>query len=318
MTTRLTVTLATFAIAAAAPASAQDTDFAGKTVTIYIGNTAGGTYDLMGRLVARHLGRHLPGHPIVIPENMPGAGTLRAANYIANVAPKNGTALGIVSESIAIEQALKNVAVQYDAAKLVWIGRVAASNAVHIMWHTSKVQTIEDAKRYEATMAGTGPGNLAEIIPTLFNAVLGTKFKIVRGYPAANESMLAMERGEIEGATVNWTTVKTAKAQWLRENKVRVIVQHLPTRGPDLPDVPALGGPIGRAFFAPPGTPAATVKTLRDSFMAMTKDPEFVTDAKKINAELDIGGGDEVLRAVQQTLNVPEPVLQRAREIFGR
>jgi tripartite-type tricarboxylate transporter receptor subunit TctC len=185
-------------------------------------------------------------------------------------------------------------------------------------------------------MAGTGPGNLAEIIPTLFNAVLGTKFKIVRGYPAANESMLAMERGEVEGATVNWTTVKTAKAQWLRENKVRVIVQHLPTRGPDLPDVPALGelgdtteghqllslyantGPIGRAFFAPPGTPAATVKTLRDGFMAMTKDPEFVADAKKINAELDIGTGDDVLKAVQQTLNVPEPVLQRAREIFGR
>src|SRR5262249_41562904 len=183
MTIRFTIALATplVFLAGAAPASAQDTDFAGKTVTIYIGNTAGGTYDLMGRLVARHLGRHLPGHPIVIPENMPGAGTLRAANYITHVAPKNGTALGIVSESLAIEQALKNVAVQYDAAKLVWIGRVAASNAVHIMWHTSKVQTIEDAKRYEATMAGTGPGNLAEIIPTLFNAVLGTRFKIVRG-----------------------------------------------------------------------------------------------------------------------------------------
>src|SRR3977135_2640354 len=122
MTIRLTMTLAILAIAVAAPASAQDTDFAGKTVPIYIGNTAGGTYDLMGRLVARHLGRHLPGHPIVIPENMPGAGTLRAANYITNVAPRNGTALGIVSESLAIEQALKNVAVQYDAAKLVWIG----------------------------------------------------------------------------------------------------------------------------------------------------------------------------------------------------
>jgi tripartite-type tricarboxylate transporter receptor subunit TctC len=148
--------------------------------------------------------------------------------------------------------------------------------------------------------------------------------------------MLAMERGEVEGATVNWTTVKTAKAQWLRENKVRVIVQHLPTRGPDLPDVPALGelgdttegrqllslyantGPIGRAIFAPPGTAAGAVKTLRDGFIAMTRDPEFVADAKKINAELDIGTGDDVLKAVQQTLTVPEPVLQRAREIFGR
>src|SRR4051794_39644581 len=128
-----------------ASASAQESDFTGKTITIYIGNTAGGTYDLMGRLVARHLGRHLPGHPTVIAENMPGAGTLRAANYVTNVAPKNGTALAIVSETLAVEQALQNAAVQYDAAKLTWIGRIAASNAVHIIWHTSKVQSIEDA-----------------------------------------------------------------------------------------------------------------------------------------------------------------------------
>jgi tripartite-type tricarboxylate transporter receptor subunit TctC len=272
----------------------------------------------------------------VIAENMPGAGTLRAANYIANVAPKNGTALGIVSETLAVEQALKNTAVQYDAATLVWIGRVAASNAVHIIWHTAKVQSIEDAKQFEAAVAGTGPGNVAEIVPTLLNAVIGTKFKIVRGYPAANESMLAMERGEVEGAAVNWATVKTAKAQWLREKKVKVILQDLPTRGPELQDVPALGelgdnaeakqllglyantGAIGRSFFAPPGTSPAITKALRDGFMAMTKDPEFNADAKKINAEIEIGTGDEVLKAVRQTLDVPESVLRRAREIFGR
>src|SRR5215468_9804215 len=335
---RLTIVAAALAIAAGAgaPAAAQDGNFAAKTITIYIGNTAGGTYDLMGRLVARHLGRHLPGQPTVIADNMPGAGTLRAANYIANVAPKNGTALGLVSETLAIEQALKNAAVQYDASTLTWIGRVAASNAVHIQWHTSKVQSIEDAKRFEGTVAGTGPGNVAEIVPTLLNAVIGTKFKIVRGYPAANESMLAMERGEIEGAAVNWATVKTAKAQWLREKKVKVILQDLPTRGPELHDVPALGelgdnaeakqllglyantGAIGRSFFAPPGTSPATTKALRDGFMAMTKDPEFNADAKKINAEIEIGTGDEVLKAVRQTLDVPESVLRRAREIFGR
>src|SRR5262245_8946344 len=335
---RLTIVAAALSIAAGAgsPAAAQDGDFAGKTITIHIGNTAGGTYDLMGRLVARHLGRFLPGHPTVIAENMPGAGTLRAANYIANVAPKNGTALGLVSETLAVEQALKNAAVQYDAATLTWIGRVAASNAVHIQWHTSKVQSIDDAKTFEGTVAGTGPGNVAEIVPTLLNAVIGTKFKIVRGYPAANESMLAMERGEVEGAAVNWATVKTAKAQWLREKKVKVILQDLPRRGPDLQDVPALGelgenaeakqllglyantGAIGRSFFAPPGTSPATTKALRDGFMAMTRDPEFNADAKKINAEIEIGTGDEVLKAVRQTLDVPESVLRRAREIFGR
>jgi tripartite-type tricarboxylate transporter receptor subunit TctC len=336
MANRVKIVAAALALACAGPAAAQDGDFAGKIVTIYIGNTAGGTYDLMGRLVARHLGKHLPGHPTVIAENMPGAGTLRAANYVTNVAPKNGTALAIVSETLAVEQALKNAAVQFDAAKLTWVGRVAASNAVHIQWHTSKVQSIEDAKKFEGTVAGTGPGNVAEIVPNLLNAVIGTKFKIIRGYPAANESMLAMERGEVEGAAVNWATVKTAKAQWLREKKVKVILQDLPKRGPDLQDVPALGelgdtqeakqllglyantGAIGRSFFAPPATTPGATKALRDGFIAMTKDPDFIADAKKINAEIDIGSADEILAAVKQTLDVPESVLRRAREIFGR
>jgi len=332
------IAAAAIAIACLAPQSglAQEEDFARKTITIYIGNTAGGTYDLMGRLVARHLGRHLQGQPTVIAENMPGAGTLRAANYVANVAPKNGTALGIVSETLAVEQALKNPVIQFDATKLTWIGRVAASNAVHIIWHTSKVQSIDDAKKFEATVAGTGPGNVAETVPTVLNAVLGTKFKIVKGYPAANESMLAMERGEVEGAAVNWATVKSAKAQWLRDKKIKVILQDLPERGPELRDVPALGelgdtpeakqllglyantGAIGRSFFAPPGVAPAVAKALRNGFVAMTRDPEFIADAKKLNADLDLATGEQVQKAVEQTLHVPEPVLARARVIFAR
>jgi tripartite-type tricarboxylate transporter receptor subunit TctC len=317
-------------------ARAEDVTFARKTITVYIGNTAGGTYDLMGRLVTRHLGRFLPGNPTVVPENMPGAGTLRAANFIFNVAPKDGTALGIVTETIAVEQALLNPAVQFDARKFIWIGRVAASNAVHIMWHTSKVQSIDDAKRFEATVAGTGAGNVAETVPTLLNAVIGTKFKIIRGYPAANEAMLAMERGEVEGASVNWTTLKTAKAQWLKDRTIKVILQDQLERGPELPDVPALGelgdnleakqllglyagtGAIGRSFFAPPGLPPAVATALRDGFIAMTGDRDFIADANQINAELAVGSGAEVQKAVDQALNVPDRVLQRAREIFAR
>jgi len=315
---------------------AQETDFSRKTITIYIGNTAGGTYDLIGRLVTRHLGRFLPGNPTLIAENMPGAGTLRAANFIYSVAPKDGTALGIVTDSIAVEQALRNPAIQFDARKFNWIGRVAASYAVHVMWHTSRVQSIEDAKRYESTLAGTGAGNIAETVPTLLNAVIGTKFKIVRGYPAANEAMLAMERGEVDGAAPNWMTVKIGKAQWLRDGLAKVILQDLAERGPDLPDVPALGelgdtpeakqltglyantGSIGRAIFAPPGLLPAVTKTLRDGFAAMTRDQAFIADAERINAELAIGSGEDVQKAVERTLNVPEPVLQRAREIFAR
>jgi tripartite-type tricarboxylate transporter receptor subunit TctC len=334
---RIIIAAAALALAAAPPACAEDGDFAGKTVTIYIGNPAGGTYDLIGRLVARHLGGHLPGHPTVIAENMPGAGSLRAASYMYNVAPKDGTALGIVSETVAVEQALQNAAVQFDAAKFTWIGRVVASNAIHIMWYTSKVQSIDDAKKYESTVAGTGPGNVSEIVPTLLNAVLGTKFKVVRGYQAANETMLAMERGEVEGASVNWTMVKATKAQLLRDKKIIVILQDLPAREHDLGDVPALGelgegaaakqllglyantGAIGRAIFAPPGLPPATAAVLRGGFIAMTKDPEFIDDAQKTGAdEINVGTGDEVESAVQRTLSVPQSVLHRAREIFGR
>jgi tripartite-type tricarboxylate transporter receptor subunit TctC len=315
---------------------AQEADFSRKTITIYIGNTAGGTYDLMGRLVARHLGHFLPGNPTVVPDNMPGAGTLRAANYIFNIAPKDGTALGIVTDTIAVEQALRNPAVQFDARKFVWVGRVAASNAVHTVWHTSKVQSIEDAKRFEATVAGTGAGNVAETVTTLLNAVVGTKFKIIKGYPSANEAMLAMERGEIEVAVPNWTTLKTTRASWLQEGKAKVILQNLTERGPELPDVPALGelgdtpeakqllglyastSAVGRAFFAPPRLPPAVLKALRDGFAAMSMDPDFVADANQINAELQVGSGEEVQKAVERTLDVPERVLQRAREIFAR
>lgn len=334
----ITVATALALIAAAiAPAAAAGADFAGKTVTIVIGNPPGGTYDLIGRLVARHLGSHLPGHPTVIAENMPGAGSLRAAAYIFNVAPKDGTALGIVTETLAIEQALGNPAVQFDAAKFTWIGRVVGSNAVHIMWYTSKVHTIDDAKRFTATVAGTGAGNVSEVVPALLNAVLGTKFKIVRGYQAANETMIAMERGEVEGAGVNWTMVKATRAQLLRDHKIIVILQDQPKRKADLADVPALGelgdtpeakallglyantGAIGRAFFAPPGLAPATTQALRDGFIAMSKDPDFIVDTKKISAdELDIGSGGEVREAVEQTLGVPQSVIARAKQIFGR
>ena len=324
------------ACAAVDTGRAQEADFSRKTITIYIGNTAGGTYDLMGRLVARHLGHFLAGNPTVVPENMPGAGSLRAANHIFNVAPKDGTALGIVTDTVAVEQALRNPAVQFDARKLTWIGRVAASNAVQIIWHTAKVQSIEDAKRFEATVAGTGAGNAAETVPKLLNAVIGTKFKVIKGYPAANEAMLAVERGEVESAVPNWSTMKTTRASWLRDGKAKVILQYLTERGPELPDVPALGelgdnleakqllglyagtGAIGRSFFGPPGLRPAVMKALRDGFAAMSKDPQFIADANQINAELQVGSGEEVQKAVEQALNVPESVLQRAREIFAR
>ena len=334
----------TFAIAAlvlllsAGGAGAQPVEqfFARKTVTISIGYTAGGSYDLYGRLVARHLGKHIPGQPAVIAQNMPGAGSLKAANYIYEVAPKDGTALGVVVEAAALEQALANPAVQYDAAKFTYVGRVATSNNIFMQWHTAKVQSLEQARHTETSLAGTGPGSIAETVPRLLNALVGTKFKLISGYPASSEAMLAMERGEVEGASSSWAAVKVGKQAWLRENKIRIILQTTPERIAELPDAPCLGeignsaedkqvfalyasgSAIGRSVLGPPGIPADRAKALRDAFAAMVKDPDFVADIRRLNVELDPLPGGAVAQLIARTLAVPAAVRERAKLAFGR
>jgi tripartite-type tricarboxylate transporter receptor subunit TctC len=317
-------------------AHAQEPFFARKTITISIGYTAGGSYDLYGRLVARHIGKHIPGQPIVVAQNMPGTGSLKAAAYIYEVAPKDGTALGVVVESAALEQALGNPAAQYDAAKFTYVGRVATSNNIFMQWHTSKVQSIEDSKKLESSLAGTGPGSIAETVPRLLNALLGTKFRLVSGYPASNEAMLAMERGEVEGASSSWAAVSVGKKEWLRDKKIRIILQTAPERTRELPDAPALpeigtspedkqvyqlyasGSAIGRTVIAPPDMPPERVKILRDAFNAMVKDPDFIADIQKLNVDLEPLQGERVQELIVRTLNVPQAVRERAKLAFGR
>lgn len=310
--------------------------FARKTVTITIGYTAGGSYDLYGRMIARHLGKHIPGAPTVIAQNMPGAGSLKAANYLYEVAPKDGTALGVIVESAALEQALANPAIQYDAAKFTYLGRVATSNNIFMQWHTARVQSLDDARRMETSLAGTGPGSIAETVPRLLNALTGTKFKLVSGYPASSEAMLAMERGEVEGASSSWAAIKVGKQDWLREKKIRIILQTTPERIAELPETPSLGeigntpedkqvfalyasgSAIGRSLLAPPGIPADRVKALRDAFQAMVVDPEFVAELQRTNVELAPLPGEQVARLIMRTLSVPAAVRERAKLAFGR
>jgi tripartite-type tricarboxylate transporter receptor subunit TctC len=307
-----------------------------KRIDLLIGYTPGGSYDLYARLVARHLGRFLPGEPTVVPQNMPGAGSLRAANFVYGVAPKDGSAIGIATETIAIEQALSNAAVQYDAAKFTWIGRVSSSINVQMVWHTTRIQSIRDAYQTEVSFAGTGPGNVAETIPRLLGGLLGMKVKVISGYPASNEGMLAMERGEVDGATTSWTALKVGKQDWMREKKIRIVLQDLPERDSDLTDVPCLvelgrneeekqvlalygsGGAIGRSFMAPPGLSPDVAATLRTGFMAMTRDAEFMADVQKGGLDLAPLSGEALTKVVVQSLEVPEQVRQRAKGVFGR
>jgi tripartite-type tricarboxylate transporter receptor subunit TctC len=316
---------------------AQTTEqpFGGKrAINIYIGYTPGGSYDLYGKMVAQHLGRHLPGTPAVIANNMPGAGSLTAANYVYEVAPKDGTALALVSETAAMEQALGNPAVRYDATKFTWIGRVASSNNIHLVWHTAKAQSVEDAKKTEMTVAGTGTANLAEAVPTLLNALIGTKFKVITGYAASGPAMLAMERGEVDGAGTSWAGVRATKQDWLKNKLVKIIIQDVPVRDRELPDVPALpefgqtpedkqllglyasGGAIGRAIFGPPGIPPQTVAALRQGFVAMVKDPAFLADLQKANLDVEPETPESLASVVTATVQIPDSVRARVRSIF--
>ena len=334
---RRALSVAAFAlVTTAADAQRVENHFAGKTINIYCGYTAGGSYDLYARMIARHLGKHIPGNPTVSVQNMPGAGSLKAANFLYQAAPRDGTALGVIVETHPLEQALKNATVQYDAAKFTYIGRAATSNNIFLVWHTAPVQSLEQAKQKELTLAGTGPGSIAETVPILTNALIGTKFKIISGYPAANEGMLAMERGEVQSSSSSWTAVRVGKKDWLRDNKAKIILQTAPERTPGLPDAPSvselgntpedkqvfalysIGSAIGRSLMGPPEIPAERVKLLRDAFAATIRDSELLAEAARLEVDIEPLSGEALAALVQQTLSLPETVRLRAEAAFGR
>ena len=332
------ITAAALLAACGASASAQDVAAHFKThrtINLYIGYAPGGSYDLYARMFARHFGRHVPGEPTVVPSNMPGAGSLQAANYIYAVAPKDGTALGALGETLAMEQALRNPGVKYDATRLTWIGRMASSNNIHLVWHTAKAQSVEDALTHEMTVAGTGPANLAETVPRLLNALIGTKFKVISGYASSGPGMLAMERGEVDGAGTSWAAIKSTRQDWLRDKKVKIILQDLPERDPELPDVPALlefgktdedkqllnlyasGGAIGRAISAPPNLPPHITQALRAAFESMTWDASFKSELERAKLDLEPAGHEALEATVARTVDVNDRIRERVRAIFG-
>jgi tripartite-type tricarboxylate transporter receptor subunit TctC len=329
--------LAAASVAWAPSAEAQSVEqfYKGKTVNLYIGYAPGGGYDFFGRLVARHLGRHIPGQPTVVPQNMPGAGSLRAANFVYNVAPKDGTALGIVTQTVALEDAFGTPGVQYKATGFNWIGRATSNVDLLLTWHASKVKTFEDALKTDAPVAGTGPGSPAEFMPKVLNNVLGTKFKVITGYPGSNEGMLAMEKGEVDGATTSWNTLKTSKQDWLQNKQINLIVQYTPYRHKEIPNVPdmvelgksdeqkqilglyASGAVIGRSIFTSPGVPAERVKALRDAFTAMTRDPVFLAEIEQTKAEFDPMSGDELQKTIEAATKIAPEVREKARLARG-
>lgn len=323
------------AVAGSAAAQSPAEFYKDKTVTVTIGFSPGGTYDLFGRMVARHIGKHLPGSPKVIAQNMPGAGSLRAANWLYSVAPKDGTQLATVSQSMAIEEALGNKAVRYKAAEFNWIGRVTSNIEVHVIWHASKGTTIEGAKSAVIPVASTGPGSPSEAYPKLMNALLGTKFKLVRGYPGSTNGLLAMERGEVDGALTSWNTMKSTRKKLLDDKKMILLVQYVSQRSPELKDVPAVvelasndedrkllafaasSAEVGRSILAPPGVPADRVAALRAAFDAAMKDPALLAEVNKARLDFVPASGAELQKIIQDTASTPPALIERMKKILA-
>ena len=310
--------------------------YKGKSVDLYIGYSAGGGYDVYARALARHMGRFIPGNPTIVPKNMPGAGSLVLANWLYNVAAKDGTAFGMIGRGTAFDPLLGSAKAQFDAAKFNWIGSMNDEVSVCVAWHTSGIAKLEQVMQNELTVGGTGPAADTDQFPKVLNATIRTKFKIIPGYPGGNDIDLAMERGEVMGRCGwSWSSVIATHKSWLDEKKINVLVQLSLSKHADLPNVPLVmefaktdeqrqifklvfaRQPMGRPFLAPPGIPAERTATLRKAFMDTMKDPGFLAEAEKMKLEINPVSGEAVQAILQDVYQTPKSIAAAVADILN-
>ena len=333
--TGLSAALCAAAMLLAPAATAQSPQAINGPVTIYVAGTAGGGIDLFGRLLGRHLGQHLPGHPTVTVEDMPGAGGIRAANFLARQAPHDGTVMTTFAGGPVLEPLIGARKPGYDMSQFTWIGALTKDVGLCLSWGQSPFKTIDDVRNHVMVVAGTGAGSETDTWPVILNEVLGTKFKVVTGYLGTQETLLAMERGEANGRCIlSLSALKAAKPDWITAKKVNVLLQVGLAKNPELVDVPLLldlvkndddrrmlrllSAPTAtaRPFAAPPGLNAATANTLRRAFDATAADPEFLAEAKQMQADISPIRGEEVQRLVAEIYATPSPIVDRAKKFF--
>jgi tripartite-type tricarboxylate transporter receptor subunit TctC len=337
---KLGVALVAALLLSAAEASAQQNFYADKQISLLIGTTAGGGYDAYGRLVARHIGRHIPGQPAVVARNMPGAGGLASANYLYNRAPKDGTEILIVQNGLPFERLFQTLSPDgknalFDATKFGWIGSATQTVFVTVTWHASGVRTLKDAMAKETILGASTPSADSYILAMLSNNLLGTKFKVVHGYAGATEVSLAVENGEVQGeAGKDWTTLTATKPQWIRDRMINILVQMGMRAHPDLKDVPmaielakspedrqimevvfAKYG-MARPFFTAPGVPPDRLALLRRAFDATMSDPVAIAEATKLGMEVSPVRGEEVEAMVVKMMATPDGLAARARDVL--
>lgn len=312
--------------------------YAGKQISLVIGTTPGGGYDAYGRLLARHIHRHIPGQPAIVAKNMPGAGGLTATNYLYNRAPRDGTELLTVQNGLPFEKLFQTLSPDgrnalFDATKFGWIGSITQTVFVTVTWHDAPVKTLAEAMTREATLGASATSSDSYILAVLSNNLLGTRFKIVHGYAGATEVSLAVEKGEVHGeAGKDWTTLTSTRPQWIRDKKVNILVQMGMNAHPDLKGVPmaielartpvdrqimevvfAKYG-MARPFMAPPGVPPERLDALRRAFDATMTDPVFRTEAQRLSMELSPVNGGDVEALVGRIMSTPPELATRARD----
>jgi tripartite-type tricarboxylate transporter receptor subunit TctC len=287
--------------------------YKGKTVNLVIAYSVGGGYDQYARLLARHLGRHLPGNPQVVPQNMPGAGGMRAANWLQSAAPRDGLVFGATSRAMAFEPLLGNKAAKYDPTRITYIGSANDEVSVCMAWHTSGVTSFAQVQKQQLVVGAGGTADDTYQFPALLNNMFGAKFKMVTGYSGGTEINLAMERGEVKGRCgMPWSTVKASHQHWMRDKSFNLLMQFSLAKHADLPDVPLVvdmgktdeqrqilrlifGRQVmGRPYVAPAGVPKDRAAALREAFMATMKDKEFLADVAKSGFEIAAVSGDEL------------------------
>ncbi|MYZ48241.1 tripartite tricarboxylate transporter substrate-binding protein [Propylenella binzhouense] len=316
-------------------ASAQDDFYAGKTVTIVVGLSAGGGYDLYARFLAEHMSRHIPGHPKIVVENRPGAATRTATTYVYEVAPKDGTVIGNSLNILPLDQFIFPQQRRYDLTKVQFIGNIAGLTSVIAVSDKSPVQTVDDLTEKAAKLGSNGKNSETYIIPALINAFLGSKFDIVTGFPGVSDIDLAIERGEIDGRGGSWNSFRSLHQDWIDAGKIKPLMQIGTADDPFMQGVPQLSSlaktdeqkaifsllsnttRFSRAYWVAPGVPEERVKILRDAFQATMNDPEFKKAAEQANMEVTPSNAAEITAAIEELSKTPQEYLTKMREVLS-
>ena len=309
--------------------------YEGKTITLIVSSGTIGSYGEIAFSVSRNMPRRIPGQPTIIVKGMPGAGNVLATNYLFNIAPKDGTTIGLINNSIPLHQVLDGRGVQYDASKFNWLGSTGSYNSVTYVWHTAGIKTIEDVMKKEVILGGTGVGSSIVIYPMVMNNVLGTKFKIVTGYKLTTEIDLAMERGEVQARSGSYAALMGERPDWVRDKKIVIIAQVGLKRDTQLPDVPMMTDlaksdddrqvlklisspiPLGRPFLAPGGVPDDRVTLLRKALAETFRDEMFLAEMAKIQIDISPASGEEVAQIVADTVGAPPEIIAKAKVAMG-